>query len=154
VVLAAALAAGVVMTSQLRVINPAPAAPEFVFSFKALGDWVETEIDPAAEAAKPVHMRGRSTEKPKRAEITVHLTIDGRTETRTFRAKGISHDGPAIDDWRVALADGETIVRVELQTGPTSAPVVWTDAIPAEPRRLYALTFDPTQGFRPEWGNQ
>lgn len=150
--LAVAVSAAVIAPSHLRVANPASAAPEFVFSFKALGDRVEEAavIDPVAEAAKPIHMRGRPTAKPHRAPVTVRLTIDGQTQQRTYQAKGISHDGPALDQWRQELRPGSHRVRVEIRTGQQAAPVHWEGTIQAEKHRLNVVTFDPAVGFRLE----
>lgn len=150
-VLAMVLAAAVVLPSRLRVTNPAPAGPELVFSFKALGEMVTpTEADPAAEAAKPVHMRGRSTEKPRRAAVVVRVTIDGVTEERSFEAKGIGRDGPAIDEWRRAIAEGAREVAIELSTGPEAEPQRWSGVVQAQARRLHVITFEPGVGFREE----
>lgn len=149
--LALAVAAVTVAPSQLRVVNPAPAAPEFVFSFKALGEFVaDAAPDTADEAAKPIHMRGRSTTKPRRADITVRLTIDGATHERTYRAKGISRDGPALDEWRTAFAPGEHTVSIELDRGPASAPLRWSGQVRAEAGRIDVVTYEPDAGFRVE----
>ena len=143
------IAAAVIVPGRLRVTSPASDTPEFILSFKALGDRAESAaLDAAAEAAKPIHMRGRPTEKPHRAPVTVRLTIDGSTEERTYRAKGISHDGPALDEWRHPLAPGAHTVRVEIITGPQAAPLHWEGTVQAQPRRLHVLTFEPGAGFR------
>ncbi len=116
-IVALAVAAATILPSRLTVANPAPANPEFVFSFKALGARAAAAagaIDATADAAKPIHMRGRSTEKPQRAPVVVRLTIDGVTHERSFRAKGVSHDGPALDEWRVPLSVGEHAIAIEL----------------------------------------
>jgi len=150
-VLALVIAVATIGPSRLPVRNPAPDAPEWVFSFKALGKFAaEAAPDAAADAAKPIHMRGRSTAKPHRADVTVRLTIDGVTQQRTYRAKGISRDGPALDEWRHALAAGEHAVTVELHTGPQAAPLRWSGPVRAEPRRVYVLTYEPEAGFRVE----
>jgi len=150
-VLALALAVATLAPSHLPVANPAPAEPEFVFSFRALGDRLENGIvDAALEAAKPIHMRGRSTEKPHRAAVTVRLTINGVTQERSCRAKGISHDGPALDEWRQPLMPGPHAITLEIVTGPQATPVRWSGTVHAEPRRLHVVTFDPDTGFRVE----
>jgi ferredoxin len=150
-VLAILVAAATIAPSHLRVENPAPSGPEFVFSFKALGDRGQPgTVDPAAEAAKPVHMRGRSTEKPHRAPVTVRVTVDGVTEERTYRAKGISQDGPALAEWRQPLAPGLRGVAIEIVTGPGAPPLRWSGTLIAEPRRLHVVTFEPDAGFRVE----
>ena len=149
--LALVLAAATVVPSRLPARNPAPAEPEFVFSFKALGDRLEAGVvDAATEAAKPVHMRGRSTAKPHRADVQVRLTIDGVTEERSYRAKGISRDGPALDEWRRTVSAGPRTITVEIVTGPHAAPLRWSGTVLAEPRRIHVVTFEPGTGFRVE----
>jgi hypothetical protein len=149
--LALVIAVMTVGPSRLPVRNPAPHEPEFVFSFKALGEFAESVApDAAADAAKPIHMRGRSTAKPHRSDVTVRLTIDGVAQQRTYRAKGISHDGPALDEWRHEFAAGEHTITVELQTSPQSAPLRWSGKVQAEARRITVVTYDPDAGFRLE----
>lgn len=151
VTLAAALGVVTLGPSNLQVSNPAPANPEFVFSFKALGDQVsEGALDPTEEAKKPIHMRGRATGRPHRAPVVVRLTVDGKTEERTYRAKGISHDGPALDEWRQPLNIGRHEVNIEILTSPGAAPLRWSQAVSTEARRLYVVTFEPDTGFRVE----
>ncbi len=151
VVLAVFLAAAAIAPSRLRVANPAPAGPEFVFSFKALGERSESgTVDAAAEAAKPIHMRGRSTAKPHRAPVTVRVTIDGVTREQTYRAKGISQDGPALDEWRQPLAPGPRQIAIEIVTGPGAAPLRWSGTVTAKARRLHVVTFAPDTGFQVE----
>lgn len=150
-VLALALAAATLGPSHLPVTNPASPAPELVFSFKAFGDRSEAGVvDAAADANKPIHMRGRSTAKPNRADITVRVTVDGNTQERVYRAKGISRDGPAIDEWRHPLTPGPHEVAIELITGLESNALHWNGEIVAEPRRLHVITFEPEAGFRVE----
>ncbi|MEY4941617.1 MAG: Cytochrome b6 [Verrucomicrobiota bacterium] len=150
-ILTLGIAAAVIVPSRLSVSNPAPSGPEFVFSFKALGDYLPSgAVDPAAEAKKPVHMRGRATAKPHRAAIVIRLTVDGMTQERSYAAKGISHDGPALDQWRRPLAPGRHDIVVEIITGPASQPLRWSGTVQAEPRRLHVLTFEPDHGFRVE----
>jgi hypothetical protein len=142
--------AAAVAPSHLRVENPAPAMPELVISFKLFGTLLPAEaVDAAAEAAKPVHMRGRATEKPRRAPVTVRLTIDGVAEERTFAAKGVSHDGPAIGEWRRAWNSGEHQVVVEILPGGAAPALRWEGRLQAEPRRLRVITYD-SAGFEIE----
>jgi ferredoxin len=146
--LAALIGAATVAPSHLRVTNPASSAPELVVSFKALGAMVEpAPLDPAQEAAKPVHMRGRATDKPHRAPVLVRLTIDGQTRERSFAGKGISHDGPAIDEWRVPMAEGEHQVTVEIVPGPGAPALRWSGPIRAVKARLAVISYDPSTGF-------
>ena len=95
-------------------------------------------------------MRGRSTEKPHRAAVTVRLTVDGVTEERAYRAKGISQDGPALDEWHHPLTAGEHAITVEILTGPQGPPLQWSGKVQAQPRRLHVVTFAPESGFHVE----
>ena len=95
-------------------------------------------------------MRGRSTAKPHRSDVTVRLTIDGVTQERTYRSKGISRDGPALDEWRHALVAAEPTITVELQTSPQSAPLRWSGPVQAEARHIFVVTYEPDAGFRVE----
>ena len=149
-ILTAGIAAAVVAPSHLRVDNPASPEPEFVLSFKALGDMqAPAALDPEEEAKKPPHMRGRPTEKPQRSRVAVRLTIDGATEERTYRAKGLSQDGPVLAQWRVPLMPGAREISIEISTG-SGEPRRWTAVIDAMERRVHVLTFEPEQGFRLE----
>ena len=146
--LAALIGAATVAPSHLRVTNPASSAPELVLSFKALGAMVEpAPLDPAKEAAKPVHMRGRATNKAHRAPVVVRLTIDGEVHERSYAGKGISHDGPAIDEWRVPLAEGEHQVTVEIMPGLGVPALRWSGPIRAVKARLALISYEPASGF-------
>jgi hypothetical protein len=137
--------------SHLRVSNPAPARPEFVLSFKAFGGWQQiAPINAAAEAAKPVHMRGRTTEKPHRSDVVVRVTIDGVTEVRRFAAKGVSRDGPAIGEWHREWEVGNHRVAVEIDGTGGEGPFRWEGTLLAATRRRQVLTFEPATGFRVE----
>lgn len=147
------LVIGAVITgpSRLSVRNPAPREPEFVFSFKALGALTESAVsDASADAARPIHMRGRATAKPRRSDVTVRLTIDGVTQERAYRAKGVSRDGPALDEWRETLSPATHTVAVEILASPTSAPSRWSGTIAAQLHRVHVVTYDPETGFRVE----
>jgi hypothetical protein len=136
--------------SHLRVTNPEPVEPELIFSFKAFG---EPENAPAAardESNVPVHMRGAPAGKPVRSPVRVRLTIGDRVEERSFAAKGISHDGPAIDVWRQPLPEGRVTVTIDLFKGEATPPLRWTTDLEARPRHLYVVTYDPNDGFRLE----
>lgn len=85
----------------------------------------------------------------RRAPVRVALAIDGETAERTFAAKGISHDGPAIDEWREPLDEGPRHVRIELQTGADAQPLVWEGTIQAAPRRIHVISYTPQSGFQP-----
>jgi len=149
--LAVALVAAVVAPSHLRVTNPAPSDPELVFAFKAFGDRESiAELDAEADAQRPVHMRGRVTAKPRRVAVTVSLSINGEVQERSFGAKGISRDGPAIDSWRLPLQPGNHDIAIELRTGPDSEPLRWQQRLTAVERHLLVVTYDPAAGFRLE----
>ena len=137
--------------SHFRVANPAPADPELIFSFRALGDMMKSqELDEAEQAKLPVHMRGRSVAKPHRSPVQVTLSVDGHAQTREYRAKGVSRDGPTTDEWKMRLEPGPHAVRLEVKRGPESAPEVWAGEVIAEPRKIQVITFSPNDGFRLE----
>lgn len=144
------LMAAAIGPSHLRVTNPEPVEPELVFSFKAFGESETTTAVARDEANVPVHMRGAPTGKPRRSAVRVRLTIDDQVEERSFSAKGISHDGPAIDAWRQTLPEGSVAVTIDLFIGAATEPLRWTSVLEARPRRLYVVTYDPNDGFRLE----
>jgi ferredoxin len=147
-IVAGAVTAASVAPSHLRVTNPAPAAPQLVISFKAFGERVDTsKLDPAAEAAKPVHMRSQSGGRARRADVIVRVTVDGITEERAFTAKGVSRDGPAIGEWRRPWEAGEHQVVVEILRGGDAAPERWEGTMQARERRLSVIVFEPASGF-------
>jgi quinol-cytochrome oxidoreductase complex cytochrome b subunit len=140
-----------ILPSRLKVSNPGYLGPEFVFSFKALGDWSESaEIDPEQQKKLPVHMRGRSASKLSRSPVSIRITIDDVTEERTYSAKGISNDGPALDQWRERISVGTHNVSVQINTGEKTPPVIWEGNIQAEDKRIYVLTHEPLSGFKLE----
>jgi hypothetical protein len=146
--LAVVITAGAVAPSDLRVVSPASSAPELVLSIKAFGARMQSDApDAAAEAAKPVHMRGRVTGKPRRADVVVRLTIDGVTEERAFSAKGFSHDGPAIGEWRREWPAGEHHVVVEIVPGGAEPVARWEGPLRSIERRLTVVMYDPNLGF-------
>lgn len=150
-IIALLMAAVTIGPSHFRVANPAPSEPELVLSFRVLGDMMKAqELDEATQAKLPVHMRGRSTAKPRRSPTEITLTIDGKSETRTFQPKGVSNDGPTTGEWVLPLAPGSHEVRVEIKRGPESTPEIWADAITAKTRHIQVLTYTPTEGFRLE----
>lgn len=144
----AVICAATLAPSHLQVTNPAPADPELVLSFTALGEMLEPgAVDAEADAAKPVHMRGRSTEKPRRADVRVRVVVDGEVAERTFSPKGISRDGPAIGEWRHILLPGDRHVEIAIMAGPNADELRWSGMLRAEPRRLNVIRFDPVAGF-------
>lgn len=150
-VLALLIAAVTIAPSHFRVTNPAPGEPELVLSFRILGDMMKSqELDEAAQAKLPVHMRGRSATKPRRSPAEITLTIDGKSETRVYQPKGISHDGPTIGEWVSPLTSGSHAVKIEIKRGAESAPEIWSGEIQAEPRHIHVITYTPADGFRLE----
>jgi hypothetical protein len=157
-VIATAVTAAAVAPSDLRVTSPAAATPELVLSFKAFGargaaasvaaggGISAPALDPS-EAAKPIHMRGVITAKPHREDVVVRLTVDGVTESRAFPAKGFSHDGPAIGEWRRSWRAGEHRVAVEVVSGGSDPVARWEGTLRAIDRRLNVILYDPTTGF-------
>jgi len=142
------LIAATVAPSHLKVINPASPQPELIFSFRALGEMqITAELDPDEQAKRPIHMRGRSTEKPRRQPIQVSLTIDGVSQHRSYTAKGIANDGPAIDEWREPLNQGPREITIEINPGPNSETLHWNSTIHAKHRRLHVITYSPNDGF-------
>lgn len=149
-VMMAGLIALAVLPSHLRVDNPASKDPEFVFSFRALGAMEEIgAMDPIAEASKPVHMRGHSTRKPHRKEVSVRISLGGRTTERSYAAKGMARDGAAMGEWRQVLPPGEHLVVVEVFDGATDT-ARWEGTVRAEMRRVSVLSYDSREGFRVE----
>jgi hypothetical protein len=102
------------------------------------------------DADRPVHMRGAPSGKPRRIAVRVRLTIDGISQERSYEAKGISHDGPAIDVWRHELAAGSHTVMIELLTGETDELLRWSGVIESRARHVQVITYDPSTGFRIE----
>ncbi len=144
----ASLCVASILPSKLSVSNPGYLGPEFVFSFKALGDWAETtEIDAKDQENLPIHMRGRHLTKQSRAPVTITLSIDGDSEERVFSAKGISNDGPALDQWRERLDIGERRISIEIDTGDESENLIWESVIMAKDRRIHVVSYDPQAGF-------
>jgi ferredoxin len=148
VAMVAAIMATALAPSHVRVVNPVSSTPELVLSIKAFGERAPSAVPgDAAEAAKPIHMRGVTFEKPRRSDVIVRLTIDGNVEERAFVAKGFSRDGPAIGEWRRAWTPGEHHVAIEIATGGTKPRVRWEGTLRAVERRLNVVTYDPTAGF-------
>ena len=132
--------------------NPAPAAPEFVFMFRAYGDWVEagTAAPAAADDKRPIHMRSTMPVKRERQPVVVRLTINGRTEEHMIRPKGWSADGVSVGELRVRLAPGEQSAAVELWSRPPATngvPRRWSATWTAVDRRQHVLAYEPEAGF-------
>lgn len=150
-VLSLGLGVAAIGPSHLKVTNPAPADPEIIVAFKALGDLEQADTaSTEQDLSKPVHMRGRSTEKPRRAPVTLRIAVDGVEEEIRFAARGVSNDGPAIGEWRRPVEEGRHRVSIELITGEQSEPIYWSGNIEARERHLHVISYNPQDGFRVE----
>lgn len=130
-----------------RLTNPASSDPELVVSFKALAELMPAGTSAiVADESTPVHMRGRALEKPRRHEVVVRLALNGRALERRYEAKGISHDGPAIGEWRVPLGRGDQSVAVELQLGPGRCER-WSGVLAGEERRVRVISYEAGSGW-------
>ncbi len=130
--------------------NPAPPAPEFVFMFRAYGDWVETAGVMSADDTRPVHMRAAMPGKRTRESVVVRLVVDGRSEEHLIRPKGLSADGVSAGELRVRLGPGVHRATVELWTqapAPGGSPRRWSQTWNAVERRQHVLAYDPEAGF-------
>ena len=151
IILCVGLGAAAIAPSHLSVTNPTSSEPEIVFIFKTLGDLVAAEeVSTAEDLSKPIHMRGRSTDKPHRSPVTLRIEVDGQSEELTYGARGVSSDGPALGEWRKTVDEGSHIIQIEIQTGAETEPIVWTGTIDAVSRRLHVISYDSNEGFRIE----
>jgi ferredoxin/coenzyme F420-reducing hydrogenase delta subunit len=145
--------AGVLFVSDAPFRNPAPPEPEFIFTFRANGDWLSGAAlalpDPTQDT-RPVHMRTAQPAQRARAPVTVRLVVNGRVEEHVYRAKGFKSDGVSVGELRVPLAAGTHEVAVSIATGgnPAAPPANWSAKIHVRPRRLTVLSYEPGQGFR------
>jgi hypothetical protein len=133
--------------------NPAPAEPEFVFTFRANGDWLSGAAqalpDPAQDT-RPVHMRTAQPAQRTRVPVTVQLEVDGHVHEHVFQPKGFKSDGLSVGEMRVPLAAGPHVVAVSIATSvdPAAARPTWSAEIQARPRRLTVLSYEPGHGFQ------
>jgi len=145
--------AGVLWVSEAPFHNPAPAAAEFVFSFRAAGEWVSGAAvalpDPAHDT-RPVYMRTALPADRKRMPVTVRLEIDGRVQEHVYQPKGFKSDGVSVGELRVPLAPGTHRITVEIMTTVNRAgrPHAWAREIEAKPRRIQVLSYETQQGFQ------
>jgi ferredoxin len=135
--------------------NPARAEAEFVFTFRANGDWLSgaaVALPDPAQDKRPVHMRTAQPAQRARAPVIVRLEVDGRGQEHSFRPKGLKSDGASVGELRVPLAPGRHQITVSLTTSPDAnvAGEVWSAPIVAEPRRLTVLTYEAGHGFQLE----
>jgi ferredoxin len=151
--LTTALLAVLLWVSDAPFRNPAPGEPEFVFTFRANGDWLSGAAqalpDPALDQ-RPVHMRTAQPAQRTRAPVTVRLEVDGRATERVFRPKGFKSDGLSVGELRVSLAPGRHLIAVSIATSadPAAARTSWSAEIEAQPRRLTVLSYEPSHGFQ------
>jgi hypothetical protein len=137
--------------SRLRVDNPESSRPELVFSFKEFGARAAASGTNARdESTIPVHMRGGPLAKPTREPVRVRLIIDGHAAERSYAAKGISRDGPAISVWRQPISPGPHAVEIEVFGEAGTEPRRWIGQIDAHERRVHVVTYDTTDGFKLE----
>ena len=145
--------AGLLWVSAAPFHNPAPAEAEFVFSFRAYGDWISGAAaalpDPAHDQ-RPVHMRTAQPAQRARAPVTVWIAVDGRTTQHVFPAKGFKSDGFSVGDLRVPLTPGRHQVSVSVATHPAvqAARQEWATAVNARPGRATVLTLEAGGGFQ------
>lgn len=147
--------AAVLWVSNAPFSNPVPATGEFVFTFRAYGEWVSgatpASADPAGDT-RPVHMRVAVQANRTRESVVIRLEIDGQVQQQLFRPKGMKSDGDSAGELRVPLSPGphEVTVSVITSANPAAIPQRWTGRIEAEPRRLKVLAFEPGRGFEVE----
>ncbi len=129
--------------------RPGAATPEFVLSFRALGDWVDATAAAPADDKRPVHMRAPLPVRRTRSPVVIRLEIDGVAEERVVRPKGLSADGVSVGEWRVPLAPGPHRVAVSIarHAGPDAPRQSWTGGITAAEHRVIVLAFDAIGGF-------
>ncbi len=132
--------------------NPAPAAAEFIFSFRAYGEWVSGAAlalpNPTLDQ-RPVHMRTAQPTQRTRWPVRVQLTVDGQMQEKIFAAKGLKSDGASVGELRVPLTPGPHEVTVRLLTQPKlqTSEKRWSALIEAQPRHLTVLTLEANRGF-------
>jgi ferredoxin/coenzyme F420-reducing hydrogenase delta subunit len=151
-VLAAVIAAGLGLVSDLVYAAPRIEGSELVVSFKHPGQVAENcrDFTPEELAQRPVHMRQERVCDRSRADVRLRVSVDGRRAVdATLPPKGIWGDGNSVAIERIPIELGEHEVRVEL--GDTADPDEWsfTDdrklTFDAKNRRV--VTFDRISGF-------
>ncbi len=130
--------------------NPAPAAPEFVLSVKAWGEWLDAPaLDAKAQAARPIHMRSATAGQRTRATVMVRLAVEGVVTEHRLPPLGLEHDGASIAVLRQTLSPGSHEVEAAIFTaaGATAPKFTWRGRLVFSPRRASVLSFDPATGF-------
>ena len=150
--LTAATMAGLLFVSDAPFRNPAPAEAEFVFTFRAYGEWLSGAAaalpDPAHDT-RPVHMRTAQPAERTRSPVLVQVIVDGRTQEHVFRPKGFKSDGASVGELRVLLTPGphQIEVSVATQRDPGIPRQIWTAEVTAVPGRLAVLSLEANRGF-------
>ncbi len=147
--------AGLLLVSDAPFRNPAPAAAEFIFTFRANGDWLSgaaLALPDAAQDNRPVHMRTAQPARRTRAPVVIRLEVDGHAQEQVFQPKGVKSDGTSVGEMRVPLAPGAHQIKVSVvtSTDPAVAPHAWSAEIHALPRRLTVLSYEAAHGFQLE----
>ena len=146
---------GLLFASDAPFRNPASAEAEFVFTFRAYGEWVSGAAaalpDPAHDT-RPIHMRTAQPAKRTRSPVIVRLDVEGRAEEHVYQPKGFKSDGFSVGELRVPLTPGRHRVTVSVTTlmDPKAARQEWTAEIDARPGRLTVLTLEANRGFQLE----
>ena len=151
--LTVATLAGLLAVSDAPFRNPAPADAEFIFTFRALGGRVPASA-PVSTAPddRPIHMRATGPAGRTRTAVVVRLEVDGRSEQRVYRPKGLQSDGASVGEWRVPLTPGRHRITVSVAAGeaPDAPRQDWSAEIDSVPGRLVVLAFDSVSGFQLE----
>ncbi len=150
--LTAVTLAGLLFVSDAPFRNPAAPEAEFIFTFRANGDWLSGAAlalpDPANDK-RPVHMRTALPAQRTRAPVTVRLLVDGRAQEHVFRPKGFKSDGSSVGELRVPLTSGSHHLTVSIATSvDTTTTRTWSGKVEARLRRLTVLSYEPGHGFQ------
>lgn len=154
-VLTALTLAALLFASDAPFRNPAPAGAEFIFTFRAYGEWISGAAvalpDPAHDS-RPIHMRAAQPARRNRSPVIVRLDVDGRMEEQAYPPKGFKSDGFSVGELRVPLTPGRHRIAVSVATNPDPrAPrQEWSAEIDAQPGRLTVLTLEANGGFQLE----
>lgn len=150
--LTAATLAGLLFVSNAPFRNPAPADAEFVFTFRAYGEWLSGAAaalpDPAHDP-RPVHMRTAQPAQRTRSPVLVQIIVDGRPSEHVFRPKGFKSDGASVGELRVPLTPGGHRIEVSVATqrDPRAPRQSWSAEVTAVPGRLSVLSLEANRGY-------
>jgi ferredoxin/coenzyme F420-reducing hydrogenase delta subunit len=132
--------------------SPSLDEPELVVSFKHPGDNAERCREPSAEeiAKAPVHMRPKKICERRRADVRLRVHVDGRKLVeRAYEPRGIWQDGNSIAIERIAVPEGEHVVRVEVgDTADDEFTHRTEERVRFEAGRRRVVLFDKLSGFR------